>query len=55
MRKEEREKAKAKELGLTLEEYKAKVKKDKKAREIKKEIERLEKELARAKEKLAKL
>lgn len=54
-KKEEREKAKAKELGLTLEEYRIKVKKDKKARELKREIERLERELAIAKAKLAKI
>jgi len=54
-KKEAKEKEKADALGLTIEEYKIKVKHDKKVREITRTIEKLEKELAEAKAKLAKL
>ena len=46
-RKLEREKAKAEELGLTIEEYKAKVKHDKKVRDAEKRIAELKMELAK--------
>ena len=47
-RKEEREKVKAEELGLTVEEYRAKVKHEKKVRMAEAEVERLKAELAKA-------
>lgn len=46
-RKEEREKAKAEALGLTVEEYKAKVKHDKKVRDTEARIATLKAELAK--------
>lgn len=54
-KKEKREKAKAEALGLTVEEYKAKVRRDRKIREAERLVERLEAELAKAKEKLEKV
>ena len=48
VRKEEREKAKAEELGLTVEEYRIKIKHEKKVRTAKAEIERLKAELEKA-------
>jgi hypothetical protein len=54
-RKLEREKAKAEELGLTIEEYKAKVKHDKKVRDTEKQIAELKMELAKKEEYLKKL
>ena len=54
-RKLEREKAKAEELGLTIEEYKAKVKHDKKVRDVEKQIATLKMELAKEEEYLKKL
>ena len=54
-RKLEREKAKAEELGLTIEEYKAKVKHDKKVRDVEKRITTLKMELAKEEEYLKKL
>ena len=54
-RKLEREKAKAEELGLTIEEYKAKVKHDKKVRDVEKRIATLKMELAKEEEYLKKL
>ena len=54
-RKLEREKAKAEELGLTIEEYKAKVKHDKKVRDTEKRIAALKVELAKEEEYLKKL
>lgn len=47
-RKEEREKAKAEEFGLTVEEYRAKVKHEKKVRTAEAEVERLKAELTKA-------
>lgn len=54
-RKIEREQAKAEELGLTIEEYKAKVKHDKKVRDTEKRIAILKIELAKEEEYLKKL
>ena len=54
-RKVEREKAKAEELGLTIEEYKAKVKHDKKVRDTEKRIATLKMELAKEEKYLKKL
>ena len=54
-RKLEREKEKAEALGLTIEEYKAKVKHDKKVRDTKKRIAALKVELAKEEEYLKKL
>lgn len=47
-RREEREKVKAEELGLTVEEYRAKVKHEKRVHMAEVEIERLKAELAKA-------
>ena len=54
-RKAEREKEKAEALGLTIEEYKAKVKHDKKVRDTEKRIAALKVELAKEEEYLKKL
>jgi hypothetical protein len=54
-RKEEREKAKAEALGLTVEEYKAKVKHDKKVRDTEARITALKAELAKEEKYLEKL
>ena len=54
-RKEERDLAKAIKMGVTIEEYKAMVKREKKIRAIKKEIAELEIALANAKKRLAKI
>lgn len=54
-RKAEREKAKAEALGLTIEEYKAKVKRDKKVRDTEKRIAALKEELAKEEKYLEKL
>jgi hypothetical protein len=54
-RKIEREKAKAEELGLTIEEYRVKVKHDKKVRDTEKRIATLKMELAKEEEYLKKL
>ena len=54
-RKAEREKEKAEALGLTIEEYKAKVKHDKKVRDVEKRITTLKMELAKEEKYLKKL
>ena len=54
-RKTEREKANAEALGLTVEEYKAKVKHDKKVRDTEKRIAALKEELAKEEKYLEKL
>lgn len=54
-RKEAREIEKASELGLTITEYKAKLKHDKKVREVEKRITALKEELAEAEKYLQKL
>jgi predicted RNase H-like nuclease (RuvC/YqgF family) len=54
-RKAEREKANAEALGLTIEEYKAKVKHDKKVRDTEKRIAALKEELAKEEKYLEKL
>lgn len=54
-RKEEREKAKAEALGLTVEEYKAKMKHDKKVRDTEARIAALKAELAKEEKYLEKL
>ena len=55
VRKAEREKEKAESLGLTIEEYKAKVKHDKKVRDTEKRIAALKVELAKEEKYLKKL